>query len=425
MRVLVTGNGAREHALAWKLSQSQHVDELFIAPGNPGTAALGTNIPIPVDDIDKLLACAEHHQIDLTVVGPEAPLAAGIVDRFEDRGFAVAGPSQAAARIESSKVWAKEIMNAAGVPTARAERHTDFEQARDAVVDMPLPVVIKANGLAAGKGVAIAGTHQEAVDVLREMMVDRSLGNAADEVLLEEYLDGLEVSVFGITDGDTIYTLPASCDYKRALDGDQGPNTGGMGAYCPAPAVDPELMLEINKTVMQPTIDELRRRGIVYRGILFAGLILTADGPRVLEFNCRFGDPETQVILPLLDCDLAELLLASAQGDLASVSPPSWSSDAAVGVVMASGGYPGSYPKGLQINGLNDIEDGTLVFHAGTSTDSDGTVVTSGGRVLTVVATAATFDGARELAYRGVKRIQFRDAQFRTDIASREVVSTN
>ncbi|MEX2426452.1 MAG: phosphoribosylamine--glycine ligase [Thermomicrobiaceae bacterium] len=423
MRVLVIGSGAREHALGWKLNQSVLVDELFFAPGNPGTSELGTNFPIPVGDLDKLVACAEHHKIDLTVVGPEAPLAAGIVDRFEEQGLLVAGPTQAAARIESSKIWAKEIMLAAGIPTPRSEHHREFEQAREAVIDMSLPVVIKADGLAAGKGVVIADSHQEAVDALREMMVDRSLGDAADDVLLEEFLDGLEVSVFGISDGTTIYTLPPSCDYKRAYDGDTGPNTGGMGAYCPAPAVDPELMLEINTTIMQPTIDELKRRGIDYRGLLYAGLILTADGPRVLEFNCRFGDPETQVVLPLLECDLAEILQAAARGDLSSVPQPQWREAAAVGVVLASGGYPGNYRTGVSISGLDGLEQNQLVFHAGTDQDSDGTLVTSGGRVLTVVAVADSFGEARDSVYRRAAGIQFSDVQYRKDIAAREAAS--
>lgn len=421
MRVLVIGGGGREHALAWKLSQSDEVSEVFIAPGNPGTAQIGANIPIPVDDIEKLLHAAEYHQIDLTVVGPEAPLAAGIVDRFKERGLTIAGPGRDAAKIESSKVWAKEIMNAAGVPTARAEHHSDFERAAEAVLDMPLPIVIKASGLAAGKGVVLAHSHQEAVDVLRDMMVYRSLGDAADEVLLEDYLAGLEVSVLAITDGTTIYPLLPSCDYKRALDGDNGPNTGGMGAYCPAPSVDPELMVEITRTILQPTVDHLRGLGIEYRGVLYAGLILTPDGPRVLEYNCRFGDPETEVLLPLLKSDLASLLLAAAQGDLSSVAPPEWRDGAAVGVVLASGGYPGSYRKGLTIQGLDRVDDDVLVFHAGTDQDSDGTVVTSGGRVLTVTAVGDSFSEARHAVYSKVATITFPDQQYRSDIASREV----
>lgn len=423
MRVLVIGNGGREHALAWKLAQSEQVSELFIAPGNPGTAELGTNIDIPVDDIGRLVHAARHHQIDLTVVGPEAPLAAGIVNRFQEHGLSIAGPTSAAARIESSKTWAKEIMNAAGVPTARAERYSEFEAAAEAALDMPLPIVIKASGLAAGKGVVIAQSHQEAVDTLRSMMVERSLGDAADEILLEEFLVGLEVSIIGVTDGRTIYPFLPSCDYKRALDGDNGPNTGGMGAYCPVPSVDPELMVEITRTILQPTIDQLRHQGIEYRGILYAGLILTPDGPRVMEFNCRFGDPETQVLLPLLQSDLVELLKAAADGDLSSVPAPEWSSGSAISVVLASGGYPGSYRKGTTIHGLNDLPEGIIAFHAGTGQDTDGTVVTSGGRVLALTATAPDFAEARQRVYDAVSGVRFSDAQYRTDIAAREVAT--
>jgi phosphoribosylamine---glycine ligase len=422
MRVLVIGGGAREHALAWKLAQSERVSDLFIAPGNPGTAQLGTNIDIPVDDIDRLITAAEYHEIDLTVVGPEAPLAAGIADRFKERGLMIAGPGQAAARIESSKAWAKSVMNRAGVPTARAERYSNFEEAANAVLDMPLPIVIKADGLAAGKGVVIAQSHQEAVDALRQMMVDKSLGDAADEVLLEDYLVGLEVSILGITDGKTIYPLLPSCDYKRALDGDYGPNTGGMGAYCPVPSVDPELMIEITRTILQPTINQLREQGVEYRGVLYAGLILTPDGPRVMEFNCRFGDPETEVVLPLLKSDLAELLYAAASGDLSTIDPPEWHDGAAVGVVLASGGYPGSYRKGVMVHGLQDVSPELLVFHAGTGQDSDGTIVTSGGRVLTLTARGNDLKSAREAVYASIPGISFSDMHYRTDIAAREII---
>ncbi|TVR70651.1 MAG: phosphoribosylamine--glycine ligase [Sphaerobacteraceae bacterium] len=422
MRVLVIGSGAREHALAWKLAQSEQVTDLFIAPGNPGTAQLGTNVDVPVEDIGRLVHVATTNQIDLTVVGPEAPLDAGIVDRFQEHGLSIAGPTAAAARIESSKTWAKEIMNAAGVPTARAERYSDFESAAEAVLDMPLPVVIKANGLAAGKGVVIAQSHQEAVDTLRAMMVERSLGDAADEVLLEEFLVGLEVSIIGITDGKTILPFLPSCDYKRAFDGDYGPNTGGMGSYCPVPSVDPELMIEITRTILQPTVDELRNRGIEYRGILYAGLILTPDGPRVMEFNCRSGDPETQVILPLLDSDLLELLAGAANGDLSNVAAPSWVDGVALTVVLASGGYPDSYRKGMTIHGLSELPEGVIAFHAGTGQDSDGTIVTAGGRVLSLTTTAPSFEEARQTVYDAVSTVKFADVQYRTDIAAREIM---
>jgi phosphoribosylamine---glycine ligase len=424
MRVLVVGSGGREHALAWKLAQSPRVERVFTAPGNAGTAIIGENLTVGASDLEGLAAAAVEHRVDLTVVGPEAPLAAGIVDLFRERGLVIAGPDRAAARIESSKSWAKEIMNAAGVPTARAQRFTDYEAAREAALDMSLPIVVKADGLAAGKGVVVASSHQEAVQALHDMMVERSLGGAADEVLLEDYLSGLEVSLHVLTDGTTIYPFLPACDYKRALDGDEGPNTGGMGAYTPVPSVDPELIVEMVRTIAQPAIDTLRARGIEYRGVLYAGLILTTDGPRVLEFNCRLGDPETQVLLPMLDGDFAELMMASATRQLHTVPPPTWGAGACIGVVMASGGYPGSYRTGLPIGGLDDVPGSSYVFHAGTERDDAGTIVTSGGRVLTVVARGDNFTRARDAVYASAERITFADSHFRRDIAAREILVT-
>jgi phosphoribosylamine---glycine ligase len=424
MRVLVVGSGGREHALAWKLAQSPRVERVFAAPGNAGTAMVGENLPVGVSDLEGLAAAAVEHRVDLTVVGPEAPLAAGIVDLFRERGLPIAGPDRAAARIESSKSWAKEIMNAAGVPTARAQRFTDYEAAREAALDMSLPIVVKADGLAAGKGVVVASSHQEAVQALHDMMVERSLGDAADEVLLEDFLSGLEVSLHVLTDGTTIYPFLPACDYKRALDDDAGPNTGGMGAYAPVPSVDPELVVEMVRTIAQPAIDTMRARGIEYRGVLYAGLILTTDGPRVLEFNCRLGDPEAQVLLPMLDGDFAELMMASATGQLHTVTPPNWGAGACIGIVLASGGYPGSYRTGLPISGLDDVSGSSYVFHAGTERDDAGTIVTGGGRVLTVVARGNDFPSARDAVYTSAERITFADRHFRRDIAAREILVT-
>jgi phosphoribosylamine---glycine ligase len=421
MRVLVIGGGGREHAIAWKLNQSPMVEQVFAAPGNPGIEEFGICLPIQVDQLEQLASAAEEHRIDLTVVGPEAPLAAGIVDLFQERNLRIAGPTSEAAQIESSKVWAKEIMNAAGVPTARAESYERFEDAREAVIDMPLPIVIKADGLAAGKGVVIAQSHNEAIDALHAMMIDRTLGDAAERVLLEDFLVGLEVSVLAITDGREVYPLLPSCDYKRAMDGDVGPNTGGVGSYCPVPSVDPEMMVEITRTILQPTIDEMRRRGVVYRGVIYAGLILTPDGPRVMEFNCRFGDPETQVQLPLMRSDLAELLDAAAEGDLSRVEPPQWRQGAAVSVVLSSSGYPGSYRTGVPIHGLDDLDDGAIAFHAGTTREADGSLVTAGGRVIALVALGGSIAEAREAAYLAVSKVEFRNMQFRRDIAEREL----
>jgi phosphoribosylamine---glycine ligase len=422
MRVLVVGSGGREHALAWKLAASPQVERVFTAPGNAGTAELGENLQLAVSDFDGLAAAAVDRGIDLTVVGPEAPLVDGIVDHFRARGLVIAGPDHAAARIEGSKSWAKEIMNAAGVPTARAQVFTDYEKARDAALDMSLPIVVKADGLAAGKGVVVAQSHQEAVDALHSMMLDRTLGEAASEVLLEDFLSGLEVSLHVLTDGSTIYPLLPACDYKRALDHDDGPNTGGMGAYAPVPSVDPELVVEIVRTIAQPAIDAMKSRGVEYHGVLYAGLILTPDGPRVLEFNCRLGDPETQVLLPMLDGDFAALMHGAATGTLHETPPPGWRAGASVGVVLASGGYPGTYRTGRPIQGLEDLPDETLVFHAGTDRDDAGALVSSGGRVLTVVALGDTFTAAREHAYESLRRVTLPDGFYRRDIAARETL---
>ena len=420
MRVLVVGGGAREHALAWKLRQSPRLDALFVAPGNAGTAEIATNLPVAAGDVDGLLETAERHAIDLTVVGPEDPLARGIVDRFTARGLRIAGPAAAAARIESSKVWAKDVMAAAGVPTARGDRFTDLDAALDTVADCPLPVVIKASGLAAGKGVVVAQTRHEAARAVRSMLADGALGDAGREILVEEYLTGREVSLLAITDGDTTYPLIPACDYKRVGDGEVGPNTGGMGAYAPVPVIGADATAAIGRDVFRPILAEMARRGHPYRGVLYAGLILTPDGPKVLEFNCRFGDPEAEVILPLLDADLLELMAAVADGRLGDLSPPAWHPGVCVGVVLASGGYPGAYPTGFSIAGLDRLPDDVLAFHAGTARDADGTVVTAGGRVLTLVARAGDFAEARGRVYGAVETVCFRDAYFRRDIGARE-----
>lgn len=422
MRVLVIGNGAREHALAWKLADSSSVEEVFVAPGNAGTLSVATNLPIAVDDFDHLIEAAQRHSIDLTVVGPEAPLAAGLADRFREAGLLVAGPSAAAARIESSKVWAKEIMTAAGVPTGRSRSfgQAEISAALDAVYDCPLPVVIKASGLAAGKGVVIAETRDEAVSAVRSMLEDDAFGDAGHEVLIEAFLIGQEVSLLVLTDGETTYPLLPACDYKRVDDGDGGLNTGGMGAYTPVPAVDGDHQAAIMRTIIEPVLNEMRRRDIVYRGVLYAGLILTDDGPKVLEFNCRMGDPETEVILPMLRSDLGEMLAAAASGRLHNVACPEWEPGACVGVVLTSGGYPGSYRKGYPISGLDRLPEGVVAFHAGTRLDADDRVVTDGGRVLTLVAQGADFQAARRLAYQAVGDVRFTGVHYRHDIAQRE-----
>jgi phosphoribosylamine--glycine ligase len=422
IRVLVVGGGGREHAIVWKLHQSERVDSIICAPGNPGIESLAECFPIPVSDLDALvdLACAQA--ADLVVIGPEDPLADGLSDRLTEVGIPVAGPSAAAARIESSKSFAKEIMSAAGVPTARSITVTDRDAGIAAIRDISRDgrVVVKVDGLAAGKGVVVAANVTEAVDALDAFLVDRTMGNAGTSVVVEEFLHGEEVSLLTLTDGTTIYPLAPSCDYKRAFNNDEGPNTGGMGAYTPTQLIDAGMLEHIQRTILQPVIAEMARRGTPMRGVLYAGIILTPEGPQVLEFNCRFGDPETQVVLPTLQGDLGVLLEAVAAGTLADVPAPE-ASGAAVGVILASGGYPASYPKGLPISGLDDDRDGTIVFHAGTARNNAGEIVTNGGRVLTVVGLGPDIADARQRAYAAARGIHFEGRQSRTDIALREV----
>ena len=417
MKTLLVGNGAREHAIAWKLAQSPLVSELVVAPGNAGTAALGTNTPIGAEDVDGLLAYAQSERVEFTVVGPEAPLAAGIVDRFQEAGALIFGPTAAAARIESSKSFAKEVMRRAAVPTAGAEVFTSYGLALEHVATTSLPVVVKADGLAAGKGVVVADTREVARDALRRQMVDGEFGEAGKRVLIEEYLDGREISVFAFVDGEDVSPLVAACDYKRAHDGDAGPNTGGMGAYSPPVSWNAELEREVRERIMLPVAKALAGLGCPFRGALYGGLMLTADGPKVVEFNCRLGDPEAQVVLPRLKTDLAAIMISTATGNLAGLSLD-WDDRACVGVALASGGYPGSYQVGREIGGLDDVDDDAIVFHAGTRLDDDGATLTDGGRVLTVAALGNDLAAARKLAYQGVARVQFEGAQHRGDIAA-------
>ena len=414
---MVIGAGGREHALLWKLAQSPAVGALFCAPGNAGTVALAESIPVRVTNIPAIVRAATEHRIDLVVVGPEDPLAAGLVDALTEAGIAAFGPTAAAARIESSKGFAKEVMAAAGVPTGRSVVVTDLAEGLTALSSFPLPVVLKADGLAAGKGVVICERRDEAVRFLTAMLDDRVLGEAGQTVLIEEFLTGPEISILSLTDGETIRSLSPARDHKRAFDGDAGPNTGGMGVYAPLPDVSGAMLARIHDEVLVPTIREMARRGAPFRGVLFTGLILTAGGPNVLEYNARFGDPETQVALPLLESDLYPLLRGVADGNLAAVPEPVLHDGAAVGVVLASGGYPGPYPTGLPISGLGDLPAGVTVFHAGTRLDADGQVVTAGGRVLTVVATGPDIATARDRAYAGADRITFDRRHLRRDIA--------
>ena len=429
MNILLIGSGAREHALAWKLAQSRRVDHIYAAPGNGGTAGIPncTNIPIPVHDSQALRLFAIDNMVDLTVVGPEIPLVSGVVDEFDAEGLTIFGPSKSAAQLEGSKAYSKAFMNRHGIPTGWARVFTDFEAAADFVGELDDLPVLKASGLAAGKGVLLPASRDEAVEQLREMMVSRRFGDAGATVLVEERLQGPELSVLAICDGVNLRVVPAAQDHKRLLDGDRGPNTGGMGAFAPSPLATREVLEAVEHNVLRPTLDGMASEGSPYRGVLYAGLMLTQKGPMVLEFNCRFGDPEAQVILPLLQSDLVELMLACTDGSLAE-HDPEWSAESAVTVVMASGGYPDSYETGKVISGLPEglnAHGSALVFHAGTQVDDsrlhaqegrDMVVFSDGGRVLSVTATGADFREAVSDVYRAVKQIQFDGAVWRTDI---------
>ena len=427
MNVLVIGSGAREHAIAWRLADSPRVVQVFIVPGNPGTATVGTNV-LPDSgnptDIAGLARLAESLDVGLTVVGPEAPLASGIVDVFRRRGLPIFGPTQAAAQLESSKSFAKRLMEKYHIPCPKFKVFNDHAEAREFLSGHEGPVVIKADGLAAGKGVLICRDKEEALMGLHKCMEARVFGAAGDTVLIEEYVEGPEVSVFALSDGAELSPLVAACDYKRLLDGDAGPNTGGMGSYSPPEFWTPELSARIEEEIMVPTINAMREEGTPYQGVLYAGLMITEQGPKVLEFNCRFGDPEAQVILPLLKTDPLDALMACVNGHV-NVSPIEWADDASVGIAMASGGYPGEFAKGLPISGLGEIDAGVLVFHAATKKAHEGEtapVLTDGGRVLTVVGTGQTVGQARTKAYDNISRVRFPGAHYRRDIALRAVL---
>jgi len=417
MRVLLIGSGAREHALAWKLRQSPRLSDLFVAPGNAGTAAIAEHLPFAANDIDGLAQAARELRVDLVVVGPEEPLARGLIDRLALIGIASFGPSQAAAEIEWSKAFAKGLMERHGIPTARAVRFDLFDPAREFVLATGAPVVIKADGLAAGKGAIVAETVDEAVEALRALMVEGAVGEAGRTVLVEERLRGREVSAMAFTDGRTVAHMPFSCDHKPAFDNDHGPNTGGMGAYSPPGWLPEEVGAHIRQDITERTVAAMAEEGRPYRGVLYPGLMVTADGPRVLEFNCRFGDPETQVLLPRLRTDLLEVLWAVANNRLERV-PLEWSDEVCVGVVLASGGYPGRYQTGYPIEGLADVDRDVMVFHAGTRPGEGGRIETAGGRVLTVSALGRTMEEARAKAYRNVERIRFQAMHYRRDIGA-------
>ncbi|MFB2935800.1 phosphoribosylamine--glycine ligase [Aerosakkonemataceae cyanobacterium BLCC-F154] len=433
MKILVIGNGGREHALAWKLLQSPQVEQVFVAPGNGGTAIMEKcqNVPLAVDDFAGIGKFAQENQISLVVVGPEVPLALGITDALQSQNIPVFGPNKAGAQIEASKAWAKALMEEAGIPTAKSATFTDAEAAKAYVAEQGAPIVVKADGLAAGKGVIVAETVAEAQTAITTIFKEE-IGKSITQspvpspqspvtVVIEECLVGEEASVLALTDGVTIRPLIPAQDHKRIGEGDTGPNTGGMGAYAPAPLVTPSLMDRIEREVLQRAIATLKKRHIDYRGVLYAGLMISPQGElKVLEFNCRFGDPETQAVLPLLETPLEELMLACTQQRLAEMPPIRWKSGACVSVVMSSEGYPGSYPKGKEITGISQAEStGAVVFHAGTKFDQ--TLVTDGGRVLGVTAIGENISSAKALAYNAVDKIQFAGAYYRRDISNKAI----
>lgn len=418
MRILVIGGGGREHALVWKLSQSPKVRQMYCIPGNPGIMPLASCADIPLHDFAALAAFVRQHGISLTVVGPEIPLVNGISDYFASQGLLLFGPTRAAAELEGSKAFCKELLARYHIPTARYGVFTEPEQAKAYIRSQGAPIVVKADGLAAGKGVVVAMTVDEALAAVDSMMADKMFGEAGARLVVEEYMAGEEVSLLAFTDGRTVVPMVAAQDHKRVFDNDKGPNTGGMGAYAPAPVLSEELRSQVLQNILQPVVDALAAEGRPYCGCLYAGLMITADGPKVVEFNARFGDPETQVVLPLLASDLADILLACVEGRLHEIEIR-WHREAAVCIVLASGGYPGSYEQGQVINGLAEAQrEGAVVFHAGTAC-REGEVVTNGGRVLGITATGADIVQAVNKAYEAVRKVSFKDMHYRRDIAFR------
>ncbi|PTM57471.1 phosphoribosylamine--glycine ligase [Desmospora activa] len=417
MRVLVVGSGGREHTLVWKLKQSPQVKQLFCAPGNAGIETLATSVPISATDVEGLVRFVAEREIDLTVIGPEASLLAGVVDALEVNGHLVFGPNREAAQVEGSKRFAKELMEAYGIPTGRYRSFTDPDAALTYIREQGAPIVVKADGLAAGKGVVVAQTLQEAEAAVHHIMEERAFGDAGTSIVVEEFLTGQEMSLMAFVDGETVIPMVPAQDHKPVFNDDQGPNTGGMGAYSPVPQIADRIVQQAVTQILEPMAKGMVQAGLTYRGVLYAGLMITPEGPKVIEFNARFGDPETQVVLPRMESDLAEVLLAVAQGRLQQIEV-SWKKEAACCIVMASGGYPGSYEKGKPIQGLFTEANNAAIFHAGTAHTEDG-IVTAGGRVLGVTAWGSDLSQARNQAYAQVKTIQFEGAHYRTDIGSR------
>jgi len=424
MKILIVGGGGREHALAWKLSRDDPTAEIIAAPGNPGIAALARCVPIAADDVKALAALAEEERVDLTLVGPERPLEAGIVNLFQARALPIFGPTREAARIETSKRFAKDLMVEHGIPTAHASHHSDPREAKLALSAFTAPVVIKASGLASGKGVIVAQSATEAERAIDAMLSDRVFGNAGREILIEEFMEGEELSVFVVTDGERAIPLLPARDHKRLLDGDLGPNTGGMGAYAPATLGNPELLREISTRIIEPTLEAMREKGSSFRGLLYAGLMITSQGPKVVEFNCRFGDPETQAIMPLLDSSLLELIASAAGGSLRDCAPPEWKPLVSVATVLAASGYPDK-PRAGDVLRLPAPEGDIELFHAGTAVDpTTGELVTAGGRVVAVTAVGTTLAAAQERSLAYAERVSFEGKQLRRDIGWRELTQS-
>lgn len=416
MRILVIGGGGREHAIVWALKKSEKVKEIYCAPGNAGIGQLAENVPIGVMQFDELVQFAKDSAIDLVFVGPDDPLAAGIVDAFEAAGIPVYGPNKAAAEIEGSKIFMKNLLHKYQIPTAKYATFTDYEPAAEYLSRQDIPVVIKADGLAAGKGVTVAYSMEEAEKALREAMVDKVFGEAGNQIVIEEFLEGQEMSILAFVDGETVRAMVPAQDHKPVFDGDKGPNTGGMGTYSPLPHIPQSIVDEAIRNIIEPTARAMVSEGRPFRGVLFAGLMITKDGPKTIEFNARMGDPETQVVLPRLKTDLLDIVLASLNGRLDQLEL-SWSDEAAVCVIAASEGYPASYPKGSIITGLEEAAaQGALVFHAGTA-EQDGQIVTSGGRVLGIVGQGRDIAEARVRAYEAASVIHFDGMHCRSDIA--------
>lgn len=419
MHLAIIGSGGREHALAWKLAQSPHVNRITTLPGNGGTALIGNNVPIPANDTKAITTWCSENQVDFVVVGPEEPLTLGLVDQLEAAGIPAFGPGKIASQLEESKAWAKAFMQRHGIPTAFSETCSSIEQAHTVVQDKGVPLVIKADGLAAGKGVYICNTKEQATQALNEIMVEGKFGASGTQVVIEEYLEGREVSFLAFVDGKTIVPMQPSCDYKRVGDGDTGLNTGGMGVYTPPGFLSKSEITTITRDIAEKTLQGLQQENIDYHGVLYIGLMMTKNGPKVLEYNVRFGDPETEVLLPALDNDLLPVLQACREGTLAQ-HPLTWHSGISLGIILAAGGYPGTYAKGDPIDGLENVEN-ALVFHAGTSRDAvSGKTTTNGGRVLCVVGTGDTMKTTRQTVYNEIKHIHFPGMHYRHDIGQRE-----